>query len=231
MADFGAAYGAARRRISDLALEASDEDRAKAVPACPAWSVKDLVAHLTGIATDMMRGNVGGAGSEEWTAAQIEARRDHTIDEIVREWEVSGAQVEGALPHIHPAAAGGTVGDIVTHEQDMRGALERPGARESDGVEIATDTYVRWLGRRIREAGLPTIEVRAGDRKLRAGKEEPAGSVSAGTYEMLRGLTGRRTKTEVEGFGWSVDPGPYIDIFSSYGYPSLPLNEGRPPPL
>jgi uncharacterized protein (TIGR03083 family) len=230
VADFGAAYGAARKRISDLALEVSDEDLARTVPACPAWSVKDLVAHLTGIATDMMRGNVGAAGSEEWTAAQIEARRDNTIDEIVREWEESGAQVEGALPHIHPAAAGGTVGDIITHEQDMRGALGRPGARDTDGVEIATDTYVRWLGRRIRETGLPTIEVHAGDRILRAGKEEPVGSVSAEAYELLRGLTGRRTKKEIEGFEWSVEPDPYIDIFSSYGYPPEPLNEGRPPP-
>jgi uncharacterized protein (TIGR03083 family) len=225
MTDFGAAYGAARNRISELALELSDEELATNVPACPAWSVKDLVAHLTGIAADMTTGNVGAAGSEEWTEAQIAARRDKSIDEIVQEWEKAGGQVEGALAHIHPAAAGGTVGDVITHEHDMRAALGRPGAREGDGVAIATDTYVRWFGRRIREGGLPTIEVHVGERVLRAGKEEPVGAVKADAFELLRGLTGRRTKEEIKAFDWSVEPAPYLEVFSSYGHPKEPLNE------
>lgn len=223
--DFGSAYGGGRSRISDLALGSSDEDLATQVPACPAWSVQDLVAHVTGIAADMLTGNVAAAGSEEWTQAQITARRDKSIREILDEWHDAALQVEGVLAHIHPAAAGATVGDLITHEHDLRGALARPGARDSDGVEIALDTYVRWLGRRIREAGLPTIEVHSDGRSWRAGKEEPVGSVTAPAFNLLRALTGRRTREEVGGLDWSIDPAAYGDVFSAYGHPERPLDE------
>ena len=225
MSDFGAAYGAARSRISDIALAQTENALAKQVPACPAWSVKDLVAHVTGIAADMSAGNVGAAGSDEWTEAQIEARRDKSIDAIVEEWEQVGSQIDGALEHIHPAAAGATVGDVVTHEHDLRGALAMPGARDSEGVGIALDTYVRWLGRRIREKGLPTLEVHSEGRSWRAGKEEPAGSVTGPSFELLRALTGRRTKDEIRRLDWSLDPEPFLEIFSAYGHPEGPLGE------
>ena len=195
------------------------------VPACPQWTVKDVVAHLTGIASDMTKGNVAGAGQDEWTAAQIEARRNASVEEILEEWEAAAGQVEPALAYIHPAAAAGTVGDAITHEHDLRAALHKPGARDTEGVSIALDSYVRSFGRRIRQAGLPTLNVKTGSAVLRAGKEEPQGSVSGEPFELLRALTGRRTREEVSDLEWSVDPNPYIDIFSAYSFPEAPLRE------
>ncbi|MDQ4144785.1 MAG: maleylpyruvate isomerase family mycothiol-dependent enzyme [Actinomycetota bacterium] len=225
MSEFSEAYRQARNRIGELALGLSDEERALSVPACPAWTTKDLVAHVAGIAADMLQGNVAAAGSQEWTEAQIATRRDRSLSDIVAEWDETGPQVEGALEFIHPAAAGATVGDLVTHEHDLRGAIGRPGSRDSEGVSLALDTYVRWLGRRIREAGLPTLEVGSDGRSWRAGKEEPAGSVSGAPFDLLRSLTGRRTTGEIRELDWSVDPTPYLDVFSAYGLPERSLDE------
>ena len=224
MPDFAAVYAGARERICDLALELESE-LTQQVPACPAWTVKDLVAHVAGIAADMVTGNVAAVGSNEWTQAQIDARRDKPVQEIVAEWRKSSEQVEGALPHLHPAVAGATVGDLITHEHDLRGAIQRPGARDSEGVEVALDSYVRWFGRRVREAGLPTIEVHADERSWSAGKEQPIGAVRGAPFQLLRALTGRRTKGQIAGFDWSTDAAPYLDVFSAYGLPDKELDE------
>ena len=45
-----------------------------------------MVSHLTGLCADIMTGNVVGAPSDAWTAAQVAARRDRTFDEVLAEW-------------------------------------------------------------------------------------------------------------------------------------------------
>ena len=222
---FGDVYADGRQRVSELALSLSEDELSSSVPACPAWSVKDLIAHLCGITADMLTGNVAEVGEEQWTAAQIEARRDKGIAEIVEEWASNCAQVEPALDLVHPKAAALTIGDLVTHEHDARGAVARPGGRDSAGMEIALDGYVRTLGRRIKDSDLPPLRVRAGEREWVAGAGEPTESVEGDPFELLRALTGRRTKDEVRGLRWSGNPEPYLGVFSMYAWPASSLQE------
>jgi uncharacterized protein (TIGR03083 family) len=225
MTAFGSAYGGVRERVGELVLSLPPEDLEKRVPACPDWTIKDLVSHMTGIAADMIAGNVAEAGQDDWTNAQIESRSDRSIQEIVDEWKEVGTQLEAALEHLHPAVGAMTVGDVVTHEHDARQAVGRPGARDSDAAAIGLDNYVRRFGRRIRENGLPTLEVKTESRTLRAGKEEPVGSVGGTEFELLRALTGRRTKDQIKALDWTVDSEPYLDVFSSYTVPDQPFDE------
>lgn len=216
MAAFGSAYRGVRERVGELVLPLPPEDLERQVPACPEWTVKALVSHMTGIAADMLAGNVAEAGQDQWTQAQITARKDRSIQEIMSEWEETGTQIETALEYLHPAAAGATVGDVVTHEHDLRGALGDKGARDTDGVSMAFASYARFFGRRVRENNLPTVEVKTESGIVRAGKEDPTGSVSGPEFELLRALTGRRTKDQIRALQWNTDPEPYIDIFSAY---------------
>src|SRR5437762_367197 len=82
---------------SDVAASAA----AVAVPACPSWSVRDVLAHVTGLYSDIVSGNIGGAATDAWTAAQVEARRSMTIDELLAESDEVG-----------PAAGPEPVGEI-----------------------------------------------------------------------------------------------------------------------
>ena len=77
----------------------------------------------------------------------------------------------------------------------------------------------------MKENGLPTLIVKTDDNQWVAGKEEPQGSVSAPKFELLRGLTGRRTHEEIKAFDWTCDAAFYLGIFSPYDYPAAPLNE------
>ena len=43
----------------------------KAVPACPGWSVRDVVAHMTAVAEDWAAGSLAGPPTDEQTAAHV----------------------------------------------------------------------------------------------------------------------------------------------------------------
>lgn len=225
MGEYGQAYREARERVSELMTSLSDDELQREVPTCPGWKARDVLAHVVGIAADTADGNIEGAGSDEYTARQIAERKDRSVSDMVAEWNERAPAFEQMLDTIHPAIAGGIVGDLVTHEQDARGAVGRVGGRDGLAFDLALDSQVRFFGRRIKESKLPTLEVRAGDKTWVAGKEEVSGSVEADAFELLRSLTGRRTHNQVRSFSWSVDPGPYLPIFSMYGLPGSDIQE------
>ena len=225
MTTFGEAYAATRKRIVDLVDDLDKQQAQLVVPACPAWTVRELIAHLAAVAVDTSTGNLEGVGSEGWTQRQLDERSDHTLGELVDEWAGVAAQIEGALDHFPKWAAALSVGDTVTHEHDLRGALGRAGARDSDAVKMSVTTYARWFSRKVKDAELSGVLVRWTDGEWVAGDGEPALTVEAPTFEMLRGLTGRRTRAEVTGFDWSDDPGRYLDLFTPYRMPERSLGE------
>lgn len=226
MTGFGEAYAATRLSIVELVRDLSEEESQRNVPACPAWSVRDVVAHLSAIAVDASKGNLEGVGSEAWTQRQLDERVGKDIPQLVSEWDEVAPQIEGALEYFPKGAASLFVGDTVTHEHDMRLPLERPGDRNAPAAEVAVNGYVRWFGRRLKDREMPAVTIRAEGREWLAGAGEPAVEVEAPTlFDLLRGLTGRRSRGEIAAFRWSADPEPYLDVFSMYGMPAAPLGE------
>ena len=223
---FGEAYAVTRRSIADLVNDLDEEHARLVVPACPAWTVRDLLAHLSGIAVDASKGNLVGVGSDEWTQRQLDERKDMSMAELLTEWDGVADQIAGALDYFPKGAASLFVGDTVTHEHDMRLPLRRPGDRNSPAVDVALEGYVRWFGRRLKDRDMPAVKLEAEGHEWVAGAGEPAITVAAPTkFDLLRALTGRRTRDEIAGLGWSGDPAPYLDAFSMYGMPPAPLGE------
>lgn len=218
-------YAASFEHVCELARNASEEQLATRVPACPEWTVKELVAHVTGVAADSMAANVSELGQPGWTQAQVDARKDLPIEDILAEWTGITEQITAALDDLHPTLASALISDLVTHELDMRGALGNKEGRHGEGVATAASFYARNFGKRLKDAGLPTLTVEAGPHQWVAGREEPVGSVKAPLFDLLRGLTGRRTLDEVKSFDWSVDPAPYLELFPMYPVTPEPLNE------
>ena len=66
------AYAGIRHRTTELLADVSDaEAGATRVPACPAWSVTDVVAHLYGVQRDILDGNLEGVATEPWADDQV----------------------------------------------------------------------------------------------------------------------------------------------------------------
>lgn len=219
-------YGSCRERISEIAANLVPEDLTRKVPACPEWTITDLVAHLVGVAEDFAAGNFDNAGSDAWTKAQIARRSKFAMHALIDDWDAVSRQLDPSLDEVRPGVAAMLIGDAVTHEHDLRGALNLPGARDSDAMWIALDRNVRRFGKRIKDAELPSVAVCCEDRKWQAGILEPSVELRGGRFELLRALTGRRTVQEITSLAWTGDAEPYIELVPSYPVTRNSLSEG-----
>src|SRR5215471_15577643 len=127
MTDYAQIYGALRGRVCGLARDADKDDLEQLAPAAPEWRVRDLVAHLSGITADINAGNLDGVATDAWTARQVDTRREWSIERLLEEWGTEAAKVEAVMATLPEAALGQLTMDAATHEQDIRGGLERPG--------------------------------------------------------------------------------------------------------
>lgn len=225
MSEHGDAYRGCRARLTSVAKELDDATFASTVPTCPDWRIKDVYGHLIGLVADVAARNTADAGSDEWTAAQVDARRDRTRDELIAEWDEGGPALEELLDKLPPAGAEGIVGDIATHEMDIYGGLGRTDARDSDAVSLGFQRYANALGNRIKEATLPPLRLKTPGGDIVAGDGVPEAEVAGSRFELFRALTGRRSPDQVRGLQWNGDAEKYLAIFSAYGNPSAPVIE------
>src|SRR5437870_9772480 len=138
----GKTYAEGRRRITQLMQEAGDAGAQTPVPTCPGWTVHDVVAHVTGVCTDILAGNIAGVATDPWTDAQVKARRDRSTGEVLAEWSDAAPQVEAFAENLPGRTGAQWVLDLTTHEHDIRTALGRAGARESAGVAVGAEFMV-----------------------------------------------------------------------------------------
>lgn len=203
-ADSAAAYLQGRDRMVALLRGASPEQLAAQVPACPDWSVKDLAAHVVGLAVDVAAGRVEGAGSDAWTAAQVEPRRGATVDELLDEW--LAVALDEALLQVDEMQAAQVVFDLTTHEHDLRGALQAPGERDSRGVEVGWDWATTVLGMLRDGYGEGAVVLTTPQGTTTCGTAAPSSGVTADRFELFRAMTGRRSTAQVAAWEWTGEP-------------------------
>jgi hypothetical protein len=170
----------------------------------------------------------------------VDARKQRSFGEILAEWDDVGPQV-AAFADDFPGRLGSQfIADVTVHEHDLRGALGRAGARDSDGVRIGADFLVNvFLHPGVTSLGLGPLETRAGERTWVVGTGDPptgdigeasraalmstevipeptrspAGTLEVDEFELFRALTGRRSAAQIRRFDWSVDADPYLPVF------------------
>jgi uncharacterized protein (TIGR03083 family) len=224
--DVGAAYAEGRRRLTELVADLDEDGAATPVPTCPAWSVHDVVAHLTGVCADVLAGKIDGVATDPWTEAQVTARLDVPLRDVLAEWNEVAPAVE-AMAGAFGRAGFQWVGDQAIHEHDVRGALDRPGARDSETVHVGIQYMVPGFLDAVASLGLPTLEVQVGDRTWRSADEEPAVRLPLDAFEALRSLCGRRSTEQLRALPWTADPEPYLEAFTwgPFTPPATPVVE------
>jgi uncharacterized protein (TIGR03083 family) len=214
----GRIYADVRGRIAAIVQELSPEELNRKVPATPAWTAKDVVAHLVGVVADITSGNLEGAGSERWTALQVEARRERSLEALLDEWAGGAPAVEEFLDQAPPDMSAILISDCYAHEQDIRGGTGRPGARDDAALLIALDFQIDNLGWRLKEQGLPGLKLRTGDRVWQTAALGVAAIVTApDPFELLRCLHGRRSRAQLAALTWEGEgPDRYLDAFTRF---------------
>jgi uncharacterized protein (TIGR03083 family) len=245
MIDLAAAYEETHDHLVEIVLGPDDDALRTKVPASPAWSVKDVVAHVTGIGGDVAHGLTPpyldvleawrdpeqAAKRDAMTAKQVEDRRGLTLQQVLDEWSGHLERLLRMLSGEEPFASGlPFVGhvvntDLAVHSQDVRGAVGVPGDRESAGVGIGLAGYSFGLDVRIRSLGLPALTLRYGEKERVLGDGDPAATLEAGRFEIFRALSGRRSRDQILAMKWTGDPEPYLPLIPAYGERTDPIIE------
>ncbi len=220
-------YGEVRTRVTGLLAEADDGALDATAPATPEWRVRDVGSHLSGICADIVTGNLDGVATDPWTAAQVEARRAWPVEQLLAEWDEMGPRVEATIRQIPDLPDWRTlVVDAITHEHDIRGALGRPGARETDAIVDVTDAAVDAIGRRLATGDLGVLECTFADGSTRTVGAGPAATgLRITRFEFLRAATGRRSESQMASFDWEGDAHPEWLLFEIFAPRATPLIE------
>lgn len=211
-------WAGARARVVELVRGATDAQLQQRVPACPDWSALDLVRHMTGVGADVLAGDEPDDHHSGWTQAQVDSRQDRSADEVVGEWDdLSDDLVRWMLEH-----GSRPLNDVVIHEQDLRGALERPGARDTDGFALVRERMAERLAAALE--GRPPLALVAPNWQWcsSGGVDEADTVLSADGFDLGRALTSRRTAQQLRSWVTKGDVEPYLDAFAGLG--DLPLD-------
>ena len=219
MGPIGERYLLLHERFVALAQAWDEEDVGRPVPACPGWTVHDVVSHVTGIVEDALAGRSEGAATDPWTAAQVARGRDRSADAMIASWQEhagSFASVLDAMGERRPPF------DLLTHELDVRSALGLPidrgdpllaevAAEIAGSIELRVPIEIRADGVVVRPAFDPAV------RGESTGGQVPPLAVTTSSFELFRSLFGRRTVAQVRAYAWSDDPGPALDDWFIFG--------------
>jgi hypothetical protein len=230
ISDAAAAYRLVYERIETL-LRGRPEVAELIVPACPDWTIRQTVAHLAGVAEDIVSLNMEGKAAEAWTQAQIKRLDGQSIDELLDLW---GQMIDPVTTRLaQEASACQLVFDALTHEYDIRGAMNERGSRRGDLAFTVALGFSTTMGDIfIRHGELPALQlmtptvgsIQLGD--LHTARDLVALAIS--DFEALRALGGRRSVRQLLALPWRGDPTHLMPAFTHL----LPAfsNEGMRPP-
>ena len=179
------------------------------VPACPGWSVADVIGHLAAIPEDALAGRLTGPPSEDETAAQVDRFRGRPMTQTLAGWTELGPRFEEVVAafEVWPAVI-----DVASHEQDIRGAVGQPGARDTELIRELSGGLLARLSPPVR------LRVTVEDAQIQVGPDrEPVLGLTTTRYEAFRWRMGRRSRGQLAALDWSGDPSPVLDHLVIFG--------------
>lgn len=200
-------YLDSHRRVLDLVSPLSAEELSRATPACPLWSVRDVLAHLAGSSVAFAGGpNEGEPASPAWTREQVESRRARSVAELAAEWRQHAPEIaeipvssRSWLPILH---------DALSHEADIRGAIGAPRL-PADALAAAWPLLTVPIQRRL--APLGSVLLRLDEQLIPIGETEPDMEVEATQFDFWRAWFGRRSRAQIRGWVRRGDPDRFAE--------------------
>lgn len=189
MTDWAQLYRDNVAAVTALASDLDEDDLATTVPGSPAWTVRDVYAHLAGGQSDIITGRMDGAPSPEWTARAVGERAGLSVPDLVSEINDHTEQlIEAVADSPRPAA----IWDIAVHHADLLEALGKGEPAPELWQPVLDGVAPRMLGER-------PVTVRTGAAEYGAGGTE----LTVPAYELFRALFSRRSRSQIA--SWAGD--------------------------
>lgn len=206
-------YMDSARRVADLVAPLDEDALSARTPACPDWTVRDILAHLAGAAASFGTPSFAGVGTDPWTAEHVESRRDAGAAELVAERESCAVKLQQLAPDNYRAWLP-VVHDALTHEADIRGAIGAPGL-PADALAAAFPLLEAVLPHRLGSLGPMTVELDGQPRSW--GDGVPQLVVRTSMFDFWRGVFGRRSPEQMRGWVVAGDAEAFAAALPNFG--------------
>lgn len=156
MTDWGQVYRANVDAVGALVEGLTEDELATPVPATPAWSVRQVVAHLCGSPADALSGRMDGAPGAEWTGRHVAERDSMAVGDLVAELRGTVDPVAASLEDNDRPAL---VWNAAVHHADIHEALGK-GAPPAEMWQPVVDAMKPSLGEHAAAlGGVPDYEL------------------------------------------------------------------------
>lgn len=218
-----AAYRESYRLLRQLLDPLNEERLADRCPACPAWSIRDVLGHVASVLiwrvnndppagfdrktanaalinSDPSARDLARRRRDQWLEVAIDGTRSLPLDELFRQWEQAMAR---AQTDVWP----GPQADFAVHLGDVEEALGSEASRGSAIHATALQLYGDLVNRQLRASDLDVVQLAGTDPTSIAGDQASSNRISGPTYELVRVVAGRRTRTEANrALDWGTTP-------------------------
>jgi len=210
------AYREVRENIGTL-IGQFPSSSTRTVPACPEWTVHDLVEHLV----EICRIGIGLLGGPAHPPPTDDV---DGINGLLRSWRHLAECLDEQLGETSDEPGNFLVMDAFTHECDLRRALDAPAPANHSACPTALDTLARTFSKSVSRHHLPALRMETGKETWIAGRGTPAATVRGSHYDLARSLACRRTAGQINELCWSADPAPWLPAFERGPF-TLPPHE------
>jgi uncharacterized protein (TIGR03083 family) len=216
MTDTGDVYEAVRRRFIATARGAGVAGLARLVPATPVWTVRDVIAHVVGLAADLNAANLPTpADADAWTRAQVSARSGRSLDALVAEWDREAPVFEDGLRLFGYETGAHFTADLHCHHQDVREALGLAADDDPLAVRVSLDHYLGFLHEQLSQQAQGSVEVVADGEARTLGAGPLLATVRAGNFDLLRSFSARRSLRQIRELDWTGDVDRALSLIGS----------------
>lgn len=226
-------YRAAHQVASAMFRGLTPDQLATPCPQCPGWTVRDVVCHhvhifiadVDGEWTDEILADVQAAAVEPdpgakaaaaqrrdaWIQRGVDALSNQPFDEVLSHWDDAVRRGEGD--------AGFNVTDLAVHLGDVGEALDAPRPDDAELNAAALERYGSFLTEHLLGRGVATVRLEGTDPAVVCGDLRSPHVITGSTYELLRVVTGRRSRAEADRLiDWGTTPEETRLIFPIYDW-------------
>lgn len=208
------AYRRTRENITGLVARKPDAPTI-GVPACPDWSVRDLVGHLVHICESFV--------ALEESQIDLRPQQGVALAGLLDRWASLDGALRGALDRTPELRRRILLLDVFSHEADLRVCFGEPVAAVGHpAFPGALDLATMGFDLAVHGGELPALRIETPEREWVVGEGAPVATVRGPGFDVFRSLTGRRTWRQIEDLHWSGEPSATWTTAFTWGPFALP---------
>ena len=199
------------RQVRDNVIEllgSADPAGSAAVPSCPEWTVRDLVAHLAGVAATAI-GRLSG-----WPSFPRSSSATMDLPELLTVWQELDAEADLLLAERGDRCGNILLMDAFTHELDIRYAIGAEPPGEHPAFAGAFEVLANGFAAAVDDHQLPALRLSTGSTQWTVGTGSPAATLTADRYDIYRSLAGRRSHRQITALDWDRDSHRWLPAFT-----------------